>query len=141
MDILLVIHIIIVVCLIGVILMQRSATDGFTGAGGGNSLMSGRASASFMSRATALLATAFIINSLVLAYMSSNSEESSLIESIVEEDKEKVSVGMDDLQENLDETGDTADDAQDVEELKGKLLDSTPDIPESKTTPIVPLAE
>lgn len=74
--VLLVIHIIIVVCLIGVILLQRSSNDGFTGGGVGgmNSLMSGRASANLLTRTTAILATAFIISSLVLAYIASHTE-------------------------------------------------------------------
>lgn len=70
-DILLVIQTIVVLFLIGIILIQRSDSDGFgTGTGGGNQFMTGRASANLLTRTTALLATAFIVISLVLANMS-----------------------------------------------------------------------
>lgn len=79
MEVLLVIHVIIVVCLIGVILLQRSSNDGFTGGGNTNSLMSGRASANLLTRTTAILATAFMVSSLVLAYIAASTEKAASI--------------------------------------------------------------
>jgi len=92
MTVLLVIHLIIILCLIVVILLQRSSAEGFTG--GGESFMSSRGKASFMTRATAILATMFIVNSIILAYYSSHiSRETSIIEKIenkqVEVEKEE----------------------------------------------------
>ena len=88
MTVFLVIHAVIVTLLILVILMQRSATDGFTGASGGNSMFSSRTSANVMTRATAILATLFIVNSLILAAASSNAiRETSLIDKIEADSK------------------------------------------------------
>lgn len=69
-DILLVIQTIVVLFLIAIILIQRSDSDGFGTGGGGNQFMTGRASANLLTRTTAILATAFIVISLVLANMS-----------------------------------------------------------------------
>jgi preprotein translocase subunit SecG len=72
-TILLVIHIIIAVSMIGVILVQRNDSDGLgglSGGGGGGSFLSGRASANILTRITAILAAAFMINSMVLAKLS-----------------------------------------------------------------------
>ncbi len=77
MTVLLIIHTIIVLLLVAVILMQRSSQDGFTGGGGmGNmdSFMSGRASANFLTRTTAVLATIFMVNSLILAYLAAHTD-------------------------------------------------------------------
>lgn len=69
-DILLVIQTLVVLFMIGIILIQRSDSDGFGAGGGGNQFMTGRASANLLTRTTALLATAFIVISLILANMS-----------------------------------------------------------------------
>ena len=84
-DFLLVVQTIVVLLLIGIILIQRSDSDGFgTGSGGGgNQFMTGRASANLLTRATAILATIFIVLSLVLAKLSSGG--SSSIVDIVEQ--------------------------------------------------------
>ena len=92
MTVLLVIHIIIVVCLVGSILLQKSSNDGFSGGGVGNvnSMFSSRGKANFLSRATAILATAFIANSLLLAYLSSHTTRDGSIVEEVEVKKEEV---------------------------------------------------
>ena len=74
----LVIQIIITLALVGMILVQRSDSDGLSGlsgggGGGANSFMTGRAAASFMTRTTAILATVFMLNSLWLAKLSTDS--------------------------------------------------------------------
>lgn len=82
MTALLVIHITIVVFLIGIILMQRSSSDGVLGAGS-NPFMSGRGQANFLTRITAILATGFIVMSLVLAiYSSQKSQSTSIVDQI-----------------------------------------------------------
>jgi preprotein translocase subunit SecG len=81
-DILLVIQTLVVLFLIGIILIQRSDSDGFgagTG-GGGNQFMTGRASANLLTRTTAMLATAFIIISLILASMSGHKGGKSIVD-------------------------------------------------------------
>ena len=67
-----VIQIIIAAALIGIIMIQRSSDDGLGGLGGGaggNSFLSGRASANLLTRGTAILAALFMLNSLLLANM------------------------------------------------------------------------
>ncbi len=87
MEVLLVLHLIIIISLVGVILMQPSSADGIVSMNNSlSSFLGGRAAANFMTRLTAILATAFILNSLVLAYMASHTErEASLIEALENE--------------------------------------------------------
>ena len=90
-TILLVLHVIIAVALIGVVLVQRSESDGFgMGSGSNMNLMSGRASANLLTRSTAILATLFIVNSLALSIIASGSSQSSLVETIREQEAEDV---------------------------------------------------
>ena len=79
MEVLLVIQVIVVIALIAVILVQKSGSDGFTGGSSPNSFLTGRASANLFTRMTAIFATIFIVNSLVLAYIASHSERASSI--------------------------------------------------------------
>lgn len=70
-----VIHVIICILLILVVLMQSSKGDGLAGSafggGLGGAVFGGRGTANLLSRATAILATAFMVMCLVLAFMSS----------------------------------------------------------------------
>jgi preprotein translocase subunit SecG len=69
-TVLLVIHLLIAIALIGLILFQRSSTDGLGSlSGGGNNVMSGRTQANLLTRSTAILATLFILVSLALGVM------------------------------------------------------------------------
>lgn len=74
-NFILVIHLILALALIGLVLMQRSEGGalGIGGGGGGGGGMGGfltaRGSANFLTRATAMVATAFIITSLSLAIL------------------------------------------------------------------------
>jgi preprotein translocase subunit SecG len=91
-EILLVLHTLIALALIAVILIQRPSTDGMGGlAGGGQSMggmMSGRASANLLTRITAILATLFIANSLLLSIIASNADKApSIIEKIEQRDE------------------------------------------------------
>lgn len=82
-QVLLVIHVMIAAALIGMVLLQRSDTDGFGLSGGsGSNLLSGRAAANAMTRITAILATLFIINSLVLSILASQNHSRSIIDAI-----------------------------------------------------------
>ncbi|RDE06093.1 preprotein translocase subunit SecG [Sphingomonas aracearum] len=68
---LLVVHAIIAALLVAVILMQKSEGGGLTTGGSPSGLMSARGAADFLTRATATLATLFIVMSIVLAVMAS----------------------------------------------------------------------
>jgi preprotein translocase subunit SecG len=68
--IILVIHIMLAIALVGTILIQRSEGGGLgIGGGGMAGLMTGRATANLLTRATAILAALFMATSLVLALM------------------------------------------------------------------------
>lgn len=64
---LLVLQAVIAAALVGVILMQRSEGGGLTSGGSPAGLMSARGAADFLTRTTALLATAFVSLSIILA--------------------------------------------------------------------------
>ncbi|MAN81044.1 MAG: preprotein translocase subunit SecG [Rhodospirillaceae bacterium] len=76
-NVILVIHLLLAIGLVGVVLLQRSEGGGL-GIGGGGSgggmggFMTGRATADLLTRTTAILATAFMITSLVLAIMAAH---------------------------------------------------------------------
>ncbi len=97
-KIVLAIHTLIAVLIIALVLLQRGkgadAGAGF-GAGASGTVFGARGSASFFSRATAVLATVFFITSLGLAYLSMQSlsapdtsllEGSSIMEAVEDED-------------------------------------------------------
>ena len=70
-TVLLIIHLFVTLALIGVVLIQRSEGGGL-GIGssqGMGSFMSGRGTANLLTRATGILATAFMALSLILALM------------------------------------------------------------------------
>lgn len=82
-QILLVVQVIIAAALIGMVLIQRSDTDGFgLGSGGGSGLMSGRAKANFMTRTTAIIAALFIMNSLALSVIAAHKHGPSIVDEI-----------------------------------------------------------
>jgi len=66
---LLVIHAIVAAALVTVILMQRSEGGGLTSSGSPSGLMSARGAADFLTRATSVLAGAFILLSILLAFL------------------------------------------------------------------------
>jgi preprotein translocase subunit SecG len=87
-TVLLVIHTILVLFLIVIILIQRADSDGMggLGGGGGNQFLTGRAQTNLLTRTTAILATAFMVTSLILAVMASRMTESSIVDSIAPEE-------------------------------------------------------
>ncbi|MDX1508473.1 MAG: preprotein translocase subunit SecG [Woeseiaceae bacterium] len=87
-EVLLIVHTLIAVAIIALVLLQRGkgADAGAAfGAGASGTVFGARGSASFFSRATAVLATAFFATSLTLAYLSSqtSSQPTSLLEAEV----------------------------------------------------------
>lgn len=92
-HVLLVIQVLLSVSLIGIILLQRSETDGFgLGSGSGMNLLSGRSSASLLTRTTAILATLFIVNSLALSILASRGGSGSIIEEIKAQESSEAPV-------------------------------------------------
>jgi preprotein translocase subunit SecG len=91
-TVLLVIHTILVIFLIGLVLIQRTSSDGMAGlgGGGGNQFLTGRATANLLTRATAILAGAFMLTSLILAVMASRMNEGSIIDSTKIEEPAQV---------------------------------------------------
>ena len=64
---LLVVHALVAAALVGVILMQRSEGGGLASSGSPGGLMSARGAADFLTRTTAILGTAFVGLSILLA--------------------------------------------------------------------------
>jgi len=97
-------HTLIALGIIALVLLQRGkgADAGAAfGAGASGTVFGARGSGSFFSRATAILATAFFVSSLTLAYLSSqhSSGPSSLLEdaAVVEEQVEEAPVINEDM--------------------------------------------
>jgi preprotein translocase subunit SecG len=75
---LLVVQAIIAALLVTVILMQRSEGGGLTSGGSPSGLMSARGAADFLTRSTAVLATAFIAMSILLAVLAATRQSSTI---------------------------------------------------------------
>jgi preprotein translocase subunit SecG len=81
-TVLLVIHVIIAIALVGVILMQKSE-GGALGIGGGGGFMSARGQGNALTKATAILATIFLLTSIGLTVLQSvNRNGSSIMDEI-----------------------------------------------------------
>lgn len=135
-TILLVIHSIIVLFLIGMVLLQRSDSDGLSGlgGGGGNQFMTGRGAANFMTRTTAILATAFMITSLVLATMASRMNQGSIVDSVAEPAAAETPTATE--KAIAEKTG-----GEQAGKDANKAEKSTTPAPAKKTKPAVPKAE
>jgi preprotein translocase subunit SecG len=88
-NVLLVIHLLIAITMIGVVLLQRSEGGGLGiggGGGGGGGMggfLTGRGTANLLTRATAILAAAFMVTSVVLTISAGVSgERRSIIEDL-----------------------------------------------------------
>ncbi|MBW7849037.1 MAG: preprotein translocase subunit SecG [Rhodospirillales bacterium] len=71
-NIVLVVHLLLAIAMVAVIMLQRSEGGALGiggGGGGGGGLMTGRAAGNLLTRTTAILATAFMVTSLVLAVL------------------------------------------------------------------------
>jgi preprotein translocase subunit SecG len=94
--ILLVLHVCLALGIITLVLLQRgkgASAGAVLGGGGAGTVFGASGSANFLSKTTALLATAFFINSLVLAYMASNREApASVIDTMEQHATETVPV-------------------------------------------------
>jgi preprotein translocase subunit SecG len=68
-TVLIVVHLLIVIALCGVVLLQRSEGGGLGMGSSPSGFMTGRGQANLLTRATAILGTAFFITSLALAIL------------------------------------------------------------------------
>jgi preprotein translocase subunit SecG len=86
-NVLLVIHLLVAIALIFVVLMQRSAQDGGGLMGGGGTmggLFTSRGSANLLSRTTAVLATLFIVLSLLQGFIAAQKHKTRSIAEQIE---------------------------------------------------------
>lgn len=85
-NVVLIVHLILALCLIGVVLLQRSEGGGLGmggGGGGGGGVMSGRAAATALGKLTWAFAIAFIATSMTLTILAAaNSENASVVDRI-----------------------------------------------------------
>lgn len=72
-TVVIVVHLMIVLAMIGLVLLQRSE-GGALGIGGGGGFMSNRGSGNALTRATAVLAAAFFVTSLLLSVLAGMSQ-------------------------------------------------------------------
>lgn len=97
LTVLLVVQIFIVVALIATILLQQNSSDGLGGLGGGSAsgggLMSSRGTANLLTRTTAILATLFMINSLIMATMVARTNNVSFVDTQLEEQLPTPTIG------------------------------------------------
>ena len=75
---LLVVHAVIAFLLVTTILMQKSEGGGLTTGGSPSGLMSARGAANFLTRATAILAGAFVVMSITLAVLAATRGDSAI---------------------------------------------------------------
>ncbi len=83
-NVILIVHLILALCLIGVVLLQRSEGGGLgMGSGGGNGLVSARSAATALGKVTWAFAIAFICTSITLTIIAAqNAAGSSVLDRI-----------------------------------------------------------
>ena len=90
-DIVLIIHVILAICMIGAVLLQRSEGGGLGigggggggGGGGMSGFMTGRGTANLLTRTTAILAACFMATSILLSiYAGRSSEPRSILDDL-----------------------------------------------------------
>ena len=83
-DIILIIHVILAICMIGAVLLQRSEGGGLgigggggggVGGGGMSGFLTGRGTANLLTRTTAILAACFMATSILLSIYAGRSTE------------------------------------------------------------------
>lgn len=125
-QVLLVIHVIIAAALIGVVLIQRSDTDGFgLGSGGGSGFMTGRATANLLTRTTAILAALFMANALLLSIIASHHGSRSIADQITQEQTDAPGVPVPvstDAESGAVETGLNRDEVVDTDKAAKKAV-------------------
>ena len=108
MDIiLLVVHVVLALGIISLVLLQRGAGANagavLGGGGGAGSVFGASGSSNFLSKTTAILATAFFINSLVLAYMASHREGPATVIDEIEQAQQVETMQTEPVMKELDQ--------------------------------------
>lgn len=109
MDIiLLVVHVMLALGIISLVLLQRGAgaNAGAVLGGGAGSVFGASGSSNFLSKTTAILATAFFINSLVLAYMASHREAPVTVIDEIEQAQQVKTMAPEPVMQELDQAVD-----------------------------------
>ena len=94
---LMVVQAIVAALLVGVILMQKSEGGGLGTGGSPAGFMSARGAADFLTRTTAVLATAFVVLSIALAALAANSGGTRTIDTSLKRDVVPVRAPVDPL--------------------------------------------
>jgi preprotein translocase subunit SecG len=103
-NIVLTIHLILALALVGIVLLQRSEGGGLgLGGGGGDGIMSGRGTATALSKITWLLAIGFIITSMSLTIIASRNANSSSIFDRLGSERQSEEINTDALLPPTDE--------------------------------------
>jgi len=87
---LMVVQAIVAALLVGVILMQKSEGGGLGTGGSPTGFMSARGAADFLTRTTAVLATAFVVLSIVLAALAANTSGGRTIDTSLKREEAPV---------------------------------------------------
>jgi preprotein translocase subunit SecG len=97
-NVILIVHLILALCLIGIVLLQRSEGGGLgMGGGGGGDVMSGRAAASALTKLTWIFAVGFICTSITLTVLARrDAASSSVVDGVVLEDAAPVAPSLPD---------------------------------------------
>ena len=108
MDIiLLVVHVVLALGIISLVLLQRGAGANagavLGGGGGAGSVFGASGSSNFLSKTTAILATAFFINSMVLAYMASHREGPATVIDEIEQAQQVETMQTEPVMKELDQ--------------------------------------
>lgn len=87
-NVILVIHLILAICLIGIVLLQKSEGGGLGMGGGGGGVVSGRQAATAMTKLTWAFAVAFLTTSVVLTILAAqNAAGSSVVDQVPVEEQ------------------------------------------------------
>ena len=107
--ILLVLHVVLALGIISLVLLQKGAgaNAGAVLGGGAGSVFGASGSSNFLSKTTAILATAFFINSLVLAYMAAHREGPATVIDEIEQ-VQQVEPVTDPVMEEIDQNNEVA---------------------------------
>ncbi|MDR3285694.1 MAG: preprotein translocase subunit SecG [Holosporales bacterium] len=130
----LIIHVFVTLAMIGLILLQKSDSSGPFGIGGGqNSLFTARGVANILTRATAVLATLFIGNCILIGILTDREikKESSFfhVSKLEKKDDKKEEIPSKDDNSQKTENNSESDEPQDIEYSSetGNNSESKPD--------------
>ncbi len=140
-SILVAIDVLLAIGIIGLVLIQqgKGADVGAAfGSGASGTVFGARGSASFLTRATAILVTLFFINSLVLAYLASHRP---VAESVMDATQQIEEVSDIDGDSEADTPAAVSSEATDIPEVQEIEIDAAPDQDADNTEPTDEISE